>query len=645
MDTSCSSSLSTSAPTQRVGVQYPLQLDANCPEARYKPVTKLHGGVQGWTYIVNSVESEEKYVMKRTNSSGMDQSEKDAALNEIRILASFDHINIIKYKESYYERSGVLCMVMEYADGGDIYNLMKERRDAGTFLSEEEICMYFIQIARALDYVHSSKTLHRDLKPKNIFITKEGCIKLGDFGLSKTTENAGDLTKTLLGTPYYLSPEIALAQEYDLRSDLWSLGIVLYELIELVRPFDGRFHEVMVKIVEGKHRPFEREGLDELKELVTLLLKTDRAERLTTKEVLQHPYIQRMSSCVPENFTPRVGPMRRSSSIVPVGVDPEVYRKERLKMKKQQQKLNRQRAISTGSYNNSPLQSPLNSPFTSDTESPQGRRHTLVGSAATARRGMQSVSLASSIAHATRRNSSLGHEHSASSPISPSTSPLKNSERAAENDTDFNVVPMPVMDSSTWGWKPGSAFTGSKTSAGGNDSGSWTFDSPRNGWDDFSGGATSTSTTTNDISSKRVSVDSGAADDDEDVDPAATKAKLSAWALTIEKDFQPRLGYCKHLRVGVCVNTNIDYHTPYSEHLNTAMAYRIKQASVRHPYSEHLYVKREAKSVRLSLTEMDQNHFRVLYASHLKARSINDFEYATPPSPTPRSPGTTVPGM
>jgi len=98
--------------------------------------------------------------------------------------------------------------------------------------------------------------LHRDLKPKNILLTKFNQIKIGDFGISKMLENTFDMAKTATGTPYYLSPEVCLGQRYDHKSDMWMLGCILYELCTLRRPFEGEsLNLVLNKITKAAYKP------------------------------------------------------------------------------------------------------------------------------------------------------------------------------------------------------------------------------------------------------------------------------------------------------------------------------------------------------------------------------------------------------
>ena len=125
---------------------------------------------------------------------------------------------------------------MEFANGGDLTKIIEKHKKAGTYLDENEIWSYFIQMLNGIQSLHNSKIVHRDLKCANVFVTKDGKIKLGDLNVSKVNKHGG-LMVTQTGTPYYACPEIWQDKPYDSRSDIWSLGCVLFEMCALNPPF------------------------------------------------------------------------------------------------------------------------------------------------------------------------------------------------------------------------------------------------------------------------------------------------------------------------------------------------------------------------------------------------------------------------
>ena len=128
-----------------------------------------------------------------------------------------------------------LCLVMENADNGDILNKINEHSRRGSFFKESEIWNYFAQMLIGLKALHDIKVCHRDIKCANIFLSMRGDVKLGDFNVSKVAKKGMLYTQT--GTPYYASPEVWKDRPYDTKSDIWSLGCVLYEMMTLRPPF------------------------------------------------------------------------------------------------------------------------------------------------------------------------------------------------------------------------------------------------------------------------------------------------------------------------------------------------------------------------------------------------------------------------
>ena len=151
----------------------------------------------------------------------------------------------------------MLFIVLEYADGGDLAAAIKRARSKGRFFSEPRVLFWFVQLASALRYCHEQRVLHRDLKASNIFLSgRDRVVKLGDFGISRVLSSEASLASTVIGTPYYLSPELIEGTAYSFKSDVWALGCVLYELCTLKHAFDAaNMCQLVLKILRGKFAP------------------------------------------------------------------------------------------------------------------------------------------------------------------------------------------------------------------------------------------------------------------------------------------------------------------------------------------------------------------------------------------------------
>ena len=199
---------------------------------RYKKIKQIGKGAFGAAILVQGrSDPKSQYVIKVVDVSRMKQKERDEAKKEIKLLASFHHPNIVRYRDSFLE-AGQLHIVMDFAEGGDLSNLLKEQ---GTrLLSEDQVLDYFVQLCLAMKHVHDRKVLHRDIKSQNVFLTQNRKVfKLGDFGIARVLNATQELAKTACGTPYYMSPEICDNRPYNDKSDVWSMGCLLYEMITL----------------------------------------------------------------------------------------------------------------------------------------------------------------------------------------------------------------------------------------------------------------------------------------------------------------------------------------------------------------------------------------------------------------------------
>ena len=271
----------------------------------YKKIQQLGEGSFGKAFLCKRESDDSLCVIKQILIEGMDKKEKDDVLNESIILAKLDHQNIIKFFEVFESNKPkhMVNIVTEYADGGDLSEKIKEKKNKNNNFTESEILDYFTQICLAIKHIHEKKIIHRDLKSGNIFLMKNGLVKLGDFGIAKRFQKTMDKAKTFIGTPYYLSPEIINSKPYDSKSDIWSLGVLLYEMMTFKMPFNANsLPMLIVKIMRGQYIPPPTIYTKDLRELVTKCLTVEPKNRPSIQEILRMPIIQnRIRSFLTEN--------------------------------------------------------------------------------------------------------------------------------------------------------------------------------------------------------------------------------------------------------------------------------------------------------------------------------------------------------
>jgi NIMA (never in mitosis gene a)-related kinase len=166
---------------------------------------------------------------------------------------------------------------MEYCEGGDISTLIRTSKKEKQQIPEDMIWSILSQVLLALKECHTrpeGKIMHRDLKPGNIFLDADYNVKLGDFGLSRVMGDESIFAYTHVGTPYYMSPEQINEQRYNEKSDIWSLGCVIYEIAALRAPFEATTHlQLAVKIKDGKVERIPKTYSDELHQFILCMLE------------------------------------------------------------------------------------------------------------------------------------------------------------------------------------------------------------------------------------------------------------------------------------------------------------------------------------------------------------------------------------
>ncbi|GMF65857.1 unnamed protein product [Phytophthora lilii] len=296
--------------------------ERNTGMEKYVKVRKIGQGSYGSAYLatrktvvsnpstkLDEQHHQQQFVIKEILLDPRDQAN---AQREARLLAALDHPNIIACKESfllkpsisnaallgrYQQHPTVLCIVTEFADGGDLSQDLERRARYRKFFDPDELLGLFVQVCLALKHLHDRKILHRDVKPANIFLTKSGVVKVGDLGVATVLSHTLACAQTSIGTPYYTAPEICLGKRYNAKADVWSLGCVLYEMATFAHAFEGRSQrQLFDNIVRGMSPQIPAcESLSsirrELQALVDDMLRKEPRARPSVNQLIRRPLV------------------------------------------------------------------------------------------------------------------------------------------------------------------------------------------------------------------------------------------------------------------------------------------------------------------------------------------------------------------
>lgn len=226
----------------------------------------------------------------------MDPKQREKCLKEVRLLESLDHPNIIKYLDSFID-SNQLFISIEWAEKGDLKKLIKKHQADDLPIDEKKIWEYLYQIASALKHMQEKRIMHRDLKPANIFLVSDGSLKLGDLGLGRFMSSQTIEAFSRVGTPLYMSPEVLKGSGYDWKSDVWSLGCIVYELACFRSPFKKEdekmsLYDLFQTINKGEFPPLPNRYSEELKQIVGSMIQIIPQCRLSIDQVVELCEIQ-----------------------------------------------------------------------------------------------------------------------------------------------------------------------------------------------------------------------------------------------------------------------------------------------------------------------------------------------------------------
>ncbi|PHH89966.1 hypothetical protein CDD83_4827 [Cordyceps sp. RAO-2017] len=293
-------------------------------EDKYDTLEKIGHGSFG---VIRKVRRKtDGFIMCRKEISylRMSQKEREQLHAEFQILSHLRHPNIVAYyHREHLKISQDLHLYMEYCGNGDLGRVIKDLQHKGQRAQESFVWSIFSQLVMALYRCHygvdppevganvlgltqgsasgspkvpagTMTILHRDLKPENVFLGEDNSVKLGDFGLSKMIKSH-DFASTYVGTPFYMSPEICAAEKYTLKSDIWSLGCIMYELCAREPPFNAKTHfQLVQRIKEGKIAPLPDMYSPELYQVIKDCLRVNPDRRPDTAQLLGLPVVRLM---------------------------------------------------------------------------------------------------------------------------------------------------------------------------------------------------------------------------------------------------------------------------------------------------------------------------------------------------------------
>ncbi|KAG8224235.1 hypothetical protein J437_LFUL002691 [Ladona fulva] len=271
----------------------------------YEVLGIIGTGSFGTCYKVRKRNTSHVFVWKAVDYGSMSEERKKLLVSEVNLLRELRHPNIVRYYDRIlHKESATIYIIMEWCVGGDLATMITKCKRNNTYLEEAFIWRALYQTSRALQACHSPgrPVLHRDIKPANLFLDSDFNIKLGDFGLARILTNAKDDDKedendslyaqTVVGTPYYMSPEVVKGSKYNRKSDVWSLGCVIYELCSLTPPFSsGNIKSLTTRIKGGRFERIPSHYSNELQQMITFMLTVNHEIRPSIETILHHPSV------------------------------------------------------------------------------------------------------------------------------------------------------------------------------------------------------------------------------------------------------------------------------------------------------------------------------------------------------------------
>ncbi|PJF19489.1 hypothetical protein PSACC_00213 [Paramicrosporidium saccamoebae] len=265
------------------------QLEESCkcadPRLTYSEFKKIGQGASGGVFRAKDLATGQFVALKQINLR--QQPRKDMIISELNVLRTVQHDNIVRFIDSFLWEED-LWTVMEYMEGGSLTQIV-----TAVYMTETQIATILREVLRGLVHLHSSNIIHRDIKSDNVLLTPSGAVKLTDFGFSAVT-NAANTRCSMVGTPYWMAPEVVARRPYGVGIDIWSLGIMLIEMVDGEPPYlnENPIRALYLIATNGTPQLQQSEKASGgLKDFLLECLQTDPELRPDAQQLLKHPFL------------------------------------------------------------------------------------------------------------------------------------------------------------------------------------------------------------------------------------------------------------------------------------------------------------------------------------------------------------------
>ncbi|KAI5963656.1 CLA4 [Candida pseudojiufengensis] len=276
-------------------------VNSNDPKPLFKIIEKAGQGASGNVYLAENLSNNQKIAIKQMDLNV--QPRKELIINEILVMKDSQHKNIVNFLDSYLRKDTELWVIMEYMEGGSLTEIIENNEFK---LNEKQIATICFETLKGLQHLHKKHIIHRDIKSDNVLLDAKGNVKITDFGFCAKLTDQRNKRATMVGTPYWMAPEVVKQKEYDEKVDVWSLGIMTIEMIEGEPPYlnEEPLKALYLIATNGTPKLKKPELLsNSIKKFLSICLCVDTRYRANTSELLSHSFVTHKSGSI-EDLAP-----------------------------------------------------------------------------------------------------------------------------------------------------------------------------------------------------------------------------------------------------------------------------------------------------------------------------------------------------